>query len=102
DGIRDFHVTGVQTCALPILTLPSGVPARVARPANGEPTAGLVIAPDIGGLRPLFDDLCERLADENGWVVCAPEPFPGREDMTLRSEERRGGQERRLRWARYS
>src|SRR5690606_40739694 len=21
DGIRDFHVTGVQTCALPILTL---------------------------------------------------------------------------------
>lgn len=68
------------------LTLPSGVPARVARPASGEPTAGLVIAPDIGGLRPLFDDLCERLADENGWVVCAPEPFPGREDMTL--EER--------------
>ncbi|HMQ26636.1 MAG TPA: dienelactone hydrolase family protein [Acidimicrobiales bacterium] len=65
------------------LTLPSGVPARLARPASGEPTAGLVIAPDIGGLRPLFDDLCERLADENGWVVCAPEPFPGREDMTL-------------------
>src|SRR5690606_39290778 len=22
DGIRDFHVTGVQTCALPILTMP--------------------------------------------------------------------------------
>src|SRR5690606_40005158 len=22
DGIRDFHVTGVQTCALPILRLP--------------------------------------------------------------------------------
>src|SRR6266511_5135308 len=22
DGIRDFHVTGVQTCALPILTRP--------------------------------------------------------------------------------
>src|SRR5690606_40677950 len=22
DGIRDFHVTGVQTCALPILTFP--------------------------------------------------------------------------------
>lgn len=65
------------------LTLPSGVPARLARPASGEATAGLVIAPDIGGLRPLFDDLCERLAEENGWVVCAPEPFPGREDMTL-------------------
>src|SRR5436309_10639964 len=23
DGIRDFHVTGVQTCALPIFGLPS-------------------------------------------------------------------------------
>src|SRR5207302_5528641 len=23
DGIRDFHVTGVQTCALPILTPPT-------------------------------------------------------------------------------
>src|SRR5690606_39285498 len=22
DGIRDFHVTGVQTCALPIFTMP--------------------------------------------------------------------------------
>src|SRR5690606_17222792 len=25
DGIRDFHVTGVQTCALPILSLPNNV-----------------------------------------------------------------------------
>src|SRR5690606_31447536 len=25
DGIRDFHVTGVQTCALPILSSPFGV-----------------------------------------------------------------------------
>src|SRR5690606_40611894 len=24
DGIRDFHVTGVQTCALPIFTAPTG------------------------------------------------------------------------------
>src|SRR5690606_40314088 len=32
DGIRDFHVTGVQTCALPI----SGRPRR-ARPARGPP-----------------------------------------------------------------
>jgi carboxymethylenebutenolidase len=68
------------------ITLPSGVPARLARPDGIDPTAGLVIAPDIGGLRPLFDDLCQRLADENGWVVCAPEPFPGRETMTI--EER--------------
>ena len=46
------------------------------------------MAPDIGGLRPLFDDLCQRLADEHGWAVCAPEPWPGRESTTL--EERLG------------
>ncbi|MCB1016857.1 MAG: dienelactone hydrolase family protein [Acidimicrobiales bacterium] len=65
------------------VTLPSGVAARVARPAAGDAHAGLVVAPDIGGLRPLFDDLCQRLADEHGWVVCAPEPFPGRESMVF-------------------
>ncbi len=42
--------------------------------------------PDIGGLRPLFDDLVAKLATENGWAVAAVEPFPGREQMTL--EER--------------
>src|SRR5690606_40407459 len=26
DGIRDFHVTGVQTCALPICSLTSNIP----------------------------------------------------------------------------
>src|SRR5690606_39688166 len=28
DGIRDFHVTGVQTCALPISSRGVGSPAR--------------------------------------------------------------------------
>src|SRR6266511_3769607 len=31
DGIRDFHVTGVQTCALPILTLRGTLPSRAER-----------------------------------------------------------------------
>jgi dienelactone hydrolase len=35
------------------------------------------------GLRPLFDDLCRRLADEHGWAVCAVEPFPGREHLSI-------------------
>jgi carboxymethylenebutenolidase len=39
--------------------------------------------PDIMGLRPLFDDLCARLAREYGWAVCAVEPFPGHEDLTV-------------------
>lgn len=67
------------------ITLPSGTPAELSRP-EGEVTRGLVLAPDIGGLRPVIDDWCARLASEQGWAVCAPEPFPGREDLGI--EER--------------
>src|SRR5690606_40876915 len=35
DGIRDFHVTGVQTCALPIFVIPFPVPSY------GDPCAVL-------------------------------------------------------------
>lgn len=64
------------------IALPSGTEAELALP-DGEPTRGVVLAPDIMGLRPLFDDLCARLAGENGWAVLAPEPFPGRESMSI-------------------
>src|SRR5690606_26466906 len=37
DGIRDFHVTGVQTCALPIS---SGVEVSAGRLEQPEPTHG--------------------------------------------------------------
>src|SRR5690606_40553798 len=30
DGIRDFHVTGVQTCALPISTSPAAIRSWIA------------------------------------------------------------------------
>src|SRR5690606_40302239 len=49
DGIRDFHVTGVQTCALPISARPPGprpgvLAARVeARPGEVEPGAAPVL-----------------------------------------------------------
>lgn len=68
------------------ITLPSGTPAELARP-DGEPTRGLALAPDIMGLRPLFDDLCARLAADYGWAVCAPEPFPGREHLDLKERD---------------
>jgi dienelactone hydrolase len=64
------------------ITLPSGTPAELARPERAS-GLGVALHPDLGGLRPLFDDLCARLAAEQGWTVCAPEPFPGREAMTL-------------------
>jgi carboxymethylenebutenolidase len=47
-----------------------------------------VVVPDIMGLRPLFDDHAQRLADEQGWAVAVVEPWPGREDLPL--EERLG------------
>lgn len=65
--------------------LPSGTPVEVARPA-GEPARGLVLVPDIMGLRPLFDEHVQRLSEEHGWAVAAVEPWPGREDLPL--EER--------------
>lgn len=58
------------------IELPSGTVAEIARPSN-EPTMGLVIAPDIFGLRPLYDDMVARFAEEWQMVVCAVDPFPG-------------------------
>jgi len=66
------------------ITLANGAPAELTAPASiDESTLGVVLFPDIMGLRPLFDDMCERLATEHGWVVCAPEPFPGREHLSV-------------------
>src|SRR5690606_39589719 len=83
DGIRDFHVTGVQTCALPIW------PATwVAR----STTCG-----------------CNAVFHPCPWTCCAPTHPPERAasspwawtstpDMP-RSEERRVGKECRSRWS---
>ena len=57
--------------------LDSGTPITIAE-VEGS-TRGLVIAPDIFGLRPLFTDMVERLAAEWGMTTIAVEPFPGRE-----------------------
>jgi carboxymethylenebutenolidase len=64
------------------------VPAYHARP-DGEALGGVVLVPDVHGLRPLMDDICRRLAT-HGLAVCAPEPYarlipPG---GSLTSEER--------------
>jgi len=65
------------------------VPAYHARP-DGDALGGVVLAPDVHGLRPLMEDIARRLAT-HGLAVCAPEPFarlipPG---GSLSSEERR-------------
>ena len=58
------------------------VDAIHARP-DGFPKCGLVLHPDIMGLRPLFDDLCRRLAT-HGFAVCATEPFARRRSTWCR------------------
>src|SRR5690606_41128262 len=49
DGIRDFHVTGVQTCALPISPLRSFGPPRRPSPRKSPaaPPSFLVFNPDV-------------------------------------------------------
>jgi carboxymethylenebutenolidase len=47
------------------------------------PARALVMAPDIMGLRPVFDDHVARLAKEQNWAVAAVEPYPGRDDLSL-------------------
>lgn len=64
--------------------LPSGTPVEVVREEGAA--AGLVVVPDIFGLRALFDDLVARLSAENGWSVAAFEPFPDQQPPSV--EER--------------
>src|SRR5690606_39529905 len=82
DGIRDFHVTGVQTCALPILAsirMDSFVGALDQARSAVE---GFFIAfADLGALD-FARSLVEGFASAVGTV-------------TRRSEERRVGKERR-------
>jgi carboxymethylenebutenolidase len=57
-----------------------------AAPADaGASTAGVVVHPDIMGVRPLFDDLCARVAS-HGYAVACPEPF-ARGSVELRTTD---------------
>src|SRR3954447_19324956 len=57
--------------------LTSGTPYIDARPVDREPSGyGLVLGPDLIGLRECFVEMATNLAESEGWVVAAPEPFP--------------------------
>lgn len=68
------------------IELPSGTAAELVLPEGPDASRGLVLLPDIMGLRELFDDHVARLCAATGWAVASPEPFPGHTDATL--EER--------------
>src|SRR5690606_39343277 len=98
DGIRDFHVTGVQTCALPILRRVAGG----QRPLDH----GNVVAADgrkrcgrLGGERGVAFERDDEAGDpgKNGARIAAAAA-----DIEHRSEERRVGKGGRSRWWTYS
>src|SRR2546429_2212602 len=89
DGIRDVAVTGVQTCALPILD--------VLRAISREPD----------GAQLLLQDLIDTAAGEPALLQQAQSLArrlsgpPDQLEAQARSEERRVGKECRSRWAPY-
>src|SRR5256885_12582482 len=90
DGIRDYKVTGVQTCALPILERAPGHEQRPGVPPVGE-------APERD--REKERDDRERRGDEADVARAAAEPEQAVRGH--RSEERRVGKECRSRWSPY-
>src|SRR5690606_40202463 len=91
DGIRDFHVTGVQTCALPILKKKIEFIFALCHHPDililDEPTAGV----DIASRRRIKEDLIRFMEDGNKSIVMATHTID--EINQLRSEERRVGKE---------
>jgi carboxymethylenebutenolidase len=51
-----------------------GAPVDAILATPDTAARGVVLHPDVMGVRPLFDDLCRRVAT-HGYVVCCPEPF---------------------------
>src|SRR5690606_39448590 len=86
DGIRDFHVTGVQTCALPICSTVG----------PGEEVTYTIRAADFEG-NPVDAEVSLALVDLATLSLVQPNSGPIAEHFYGdRSEERRVGKERRI------
>src|SRR5690606_39507981 len=93
DGIRDFHVTGVQTCALPILI---AISYLVRRDREGIAPAWVAVrAVDhrARAARPVGADRVQPDSVETGAHLVRCRSVGG-----ARSEERRVGKECRCGW----
>src|SRR2546429_3834293 len=89
DGIRDVAVTGVQTCALPIFSVPF-------TPATGP----RLLIRDGVDQEPRSGRRGKRNRDLQFRVVASARAFIG-VGPAARSEERRVGKECRSRWSPY-
>src|SRR5256885_11340697 len=87
DGIRDYKVTGVQTCALPILNKSITVPFSGSRAFHQ--------CLETRNFTQLEPDSKERK------VYCPNVGFVESDAIKGRSEERRVGKECRSRWSPY-
>src|SRR5437016_6473259 len=88
DGIRDWSVTGVQTCALPILEAPA---------QSQAPFPLVVLAAETAGAGDRADAV--QRPDRSVGVVSHVRHIRIRIRKVRRSEERRVGKECRSRWA---
>src|SRR5256885_12593875 len=86
DGIRDYKVTGVQTCALPISARSASAARALPLPSSGTRGSAWRRPGGRRGNRP-----CRRTG--------SPAPTPPLPPCRLRSEERRVGKECRSRWS---
>src|SRR5439155_5301012 len=83
DGIRDGHVTGVQTCALPIS---SAKLADAAKVLETQPSA----------IQLRYLQTLTEIGVEKNTTIVFPLPI---DIINKRSEERRVGKECRSRWS---
>src|SRR5690606_39941711 len=90
DGIRDFHVTGVQTCALPIYILP------FIRHFKRFTVISFSVAHFTRDIH-IRKEMHLNLDDSVSAASFTASAF----NVEARSEERRVGKECRLRWLLY-
>src|SRR5690606_39951003 len=90
DGIRDFHVTGVQTCALPISVFVPTVDRGQMQGNFGRYAVAFLAVGSVVNITGF--PTCVL-------IFCGCQNLPG--DLPGRSEERRVGKECRSRWKCY-